>query len=193
MAKRNYKVKGSKDFIVLAGISFFLCLWAVKDGWYPSPKRLKDHPKTVEVAFPVDGSVKEFHVAVGDPVNSPKDGHEPTLLASLSDAAVKKIFDTKKEAYVALSDDAPEKAALLKEVNELKAQLDELMLYCPELGQEKGGKVSKLLVSRYDQVKAGQPVMVIEPGKGFYLFNKSLAIISFIVFWIFLGIHVMTR
>ena len=192
-ARRRYNVKGTKDFIVLAGICFFLCLWAIKDAWYPSPKRLADHPQRVEVSFSVDGTIKEFHVGVGDPIVTPKDGHEPTLLVSLNDLALQKEFDTKKASYVELSDGSPEKEKLLKELGELKAQLEALTLYCPELGKEKGGKVSELLVVRYDTVKAGDPVMVIEPGQGFYLFNKSLAIITFFAFWAFLGVHVLTQ
>jgi multidrug efflux pump subunit AcrA (membrane-fusion protein) len=182
-----------KDFIVLAGIFFFLCLWAVRDAWFPTPKVLRDHPQRVEVSFPVDGTIKLFHVAVGDSIASPKDGHEPTLLASLNDLVLQEQFDKKKAEYVALEDGAPEKEALLEEVVALKNQLEHLTVHCPELGKEKGGTVSELLVSRYDKVKAGQPVLVIVPNKGFYLFNKSLAIISFIAFWVFLGIHFMTQ
>ena len=193
MARRKYNVKGMKDFIVLAGIFFFLCLWAVRDAWFPTPKVLRDHPQRVEVSFPVDGTVKAFHVAVGDPVVSPKDGHEPTLLASLNDLVLQEQFDRKKAEYVAMAEDAPGKESLLEEVVALKSKLDQLSLYTPEMGKEKGGVVKELLVSRYDKVKAGQPVLVIEPNKGFYLFNKSLAIISFIAFWIFLGIHFMTQ
>ena len=193
MAKRRYNVKGIKDFIVLAGIFFFLCLWAVKDAWYPSPKVLKDHPRRVEVSFPVDGTVKEFTVKVDDHVVPPKDGREPTLLGMLNDASMQKEFEEKKAAYVALPDGSTEKQAMLQEINTLKTRLDQHVLYCPELGKEKGGKVAKLLVGRYDKVTAGQPVLVIEPNRGFYLFNKSLAIISFIAFWIFLGIHFMTQ
>src|SRR6056300_1555905 len=100
--KRKYNTKGTKDFIVLAGIFFFLCLWAIKDAWYPSPKVLKDHPRRVEVAFPVDGTIKEFNVVVGDSIMSPKDGHEPTLLGSLNDVSIREEFNEKKEAYVEL-------------------------------------------------------------------------------------------
>lgn len=193
MATRRYNVKGIKDFIVLAGIFFFLCIWAVKDAWYPSAKVLKDHPRLVEVSFPVAGMIKEFNVMVGDSVSPPKEEHEATVLASLSDARLNKKFEELKAAYVDLQEGSPEKAAMLKEIGLLKSQLEQHTLHCPKLGKEKGGKVRELLASRYDTVEAGQPVMVIEPNKGFYLFNKSLAIISFIAFWIFLGVHFMTQ
>jgi hypothetical protein len=40
---------------------------------------------------------------------------------------------------------------------------------------------------------ASQIAFVINPADHFYLFNKSLAIFSFIAFWFFLGIHILTR
>lgn len=192
-AKRNYTVKGTKDFLVMALICFFLCLWASKDAWFPSSKVREKHPRRVEVAFSVDGAIKEFHVAEGDHIVSPKDGNEPTLLASLIGATLQKEFDAKKADYAASKDGSPEKAALLAEIRQLKTRLEGLMLHCPELGKEKGGKVGKMLLNRYDRVKAGQPVMEIKPNQGFYLFNKSLAIFTFIGFWVFLGIHILAQ
>ncbi|MEN7972286.1 MAG: hypothetical protein ABFR47_00475 [Verrucomicrobiota bacterium] len=192
-AKRRYNVKGTKDFLVLAGIFFFLCLWAVKDAWFPSEGVLGKHPKSVEVSFAEGGVIKEFHVSVGDSISTPKDGHEPTLLATLNDSALKRKFNSRKEAYAALDGGSPEKKALLEEIGQLKVQLEKFELFCPELGKEKGGKVSKMLVNRYSQVNAGEPVMVIMPNQGFYLFNKSLTIISFIAFFIFLGIHILAQ
>lgn len=193
MAKRRYNVRGIKDFIVLAGIFFFLCLWAVKDAWFPGEKVLKDHPRRVEVAFPIDGNISAFHVAAGDPVIAPREGQNPTLLAVLNDAQVRRTFEEKKARYVEMQEDTPDKRALLTEIDALKTEIEQHELYVPELGKEKGGKVTGLLVSRYDKVRAGQPVLVIEPNKGFYLFNKSLAIFSFIAFWVFLLVHIMTR
>ena len=121
-AKRNYTVKGTKDFLVMALICFFLCLWASKDAWFPSSKVREKHPRRVEVAFSVDGAIKEFHVAEGDHVVSPKDGNEPTLLASLIGATWQKEFDAKKADYAASKDGSPEKAALLAEIRQLKTR-----------------------------------------------------------------------
>jgi hypothetical protein len=191
--KRKYNVKGIKDFIVLAGIFFFLGLWAVKDAWFASPGVREKHPQRVEIAFPVDGMLSEFHVVVGDSVTTPKDDHEPTLLASLNDSKLQEQFDAKKLEYTEAEEGSPQKTALLEEIGDLKAQLEQYQLFCPEFGKEKGGVVSELLKGHYDRVKAGEPIMVVEPNKGFYLFNKSLAIISLILFSVFLGIHLMTQ
>lgn len=188
-AKRTYNVRTSKDFLVLAGVFFFLCLWAVKDGWYPSEKVLKKHPRKVEASFLIDGSIKDFAVKVGDSVLPPKDGRKPSLLASLNDTKLQLELESKTADYVALQHGQPEKKALGKELKGLRAQLEQYQLFCPKLGNEKNGKVSKLLVSQYDTVKAGQPVLEIEPNKQFYIFNKSLTILSFIAMWIFLALH----
>ena len=64
--KRKYNIKGTNDFLVLALILFFLCLWAIKDAWYPSAKVLKKHPREVVAAFDARGSVGEILVDVGD-------------------------------------------------------------------------------------------------------------------------------
>lgn len=67
-AKRKYNVKGTNDFIVLAAIFFFLCLWAIKDAWFPSEKVLKKHPLEMMATFEVDGTVEDVLVEVGDSV-----------------------------------------------------------------------------------------------------------------------------
>jgi hypothetical protein len=51
---------------------------------------------------------------------------------------------------------------------------------------------SGVTVSKGDVI-ASQIAFIIDPGDHFFLFNKSLAILSFFAFWTFLGIHVLTR
>jgi hypothetical protein len=53
--------------------------------------------------------------------------------------------------------------------------------------------VKEVLAGTYGQVEAGETVMLIDPKDHFYLFNKSLAIFSFIAFWVFLGIHIFAH
>ncbi|MDZ8120068.1 hypothetical protein [Pontiella agarivorans] len=67
-AKRKYNVKGTNDFIVLAAIFFFLCLWAIKDAWFPSEKVLRKHPREMMATFEEDGTVEDVLVEVGDSV-----------------------------------------------------------------------------------------------------------------------------
>lgn len=212
-ARRKYNVKGTKDFIVLAGIFFFLCLWAIKDAWYPSPKVLEKHPLTVSVSFETTGSIGHLYVKKGDSIG------EEQLLADLRRVEIEQNLESSKKTYSAakdeytLADEALRNAvkssasseeiaglkqnrinaqaamdSALEQVTVMRARIDSTELHAPTKGI-----VQEVLVSVHDQVKAGDTVMVIDPADHFYVFNKSLAIFSFIVFWLFLGIHVLTH
>jgi len=209
--KRRYNVKGSKDFIVLAGIFFFLCLWAVKDAWYPSPKTLEKHPREVEAFFETSGSIGHLHVKQGSLIN------DNQLLAELRSVKMKDDFAAAKKAYIAakeshaLADESLREAVgngadsarlaelkqgrddaqaamdtALVEVDAARDRIDACRLLAPSKGE-----VKELRIAVYDQVGEGETVMVIDPKDHFYLFNKSLAIFSFIAFWVFLGIHIL--
>lgn len=193
-AKRRYDVKSNKDFLVLAVIFFFLGIWAVKDAWFPSDKVLQRHPRLVEASFEVDGFIGELHVGEGDTVIPPRDGQLPTLLASLNSETLEREFETKQAEYNSLKSEAPEQAqTLYEEITRLKAELDRYQLHCPKLGKEKSGTVLNVLKGHYSKVEAGEPVMLIEPSNNFYLFNKTLTFISFILCGGFLTIHILGR
>ena len=212
-AKRTYKVRVAKDFIVLAGIFFFLCLWAVKDAWYPSDKVLKKHPRLVEVSFETAGSVGQVHAGIGDSVG------EGQLLAKLRSTrmeveftAVKKEYTEAKDKYALMQEalrDAMENGvsaegitelrnsktqaktamdAALQHVGKIRASIDSAELVAPTKG-----KIMEVRVVPHGQIVAGQTAFVINPQDHFYLFNQSLAIFSFVSFWVFLGLHLLTQ
>ncbi len=212
-AKRKYKVKGTKDFIVLAGIFFFLCLWAAKDAWYTSPKVMERHPQRVEVSFDIGGSIGRLHVNEGDSIGK----KQP--LAELRRTRIQEDFEAAKKEYsvakkkvmlmeVALRNarqngvsDAgmaeleqsqieaqAAMAEALGSVNASRSKIASTELYSPTKGV-----VKELFASVHEQVAAGQAIMVVDPKDHFYLFNQSLAIFSFIAFWVFLGIHILAR
>ena len=91
--KRKYHVKGTNDFIVLAGIFFFLCLWSIKDAWYPSEKVLKKHPLEIMVAAEASGMVEKVNVVAGDAVA------EDMVLAQLRRDRIAVEFDEAKSTY----------------------------------------------------------------------------------------------
>lgn len=211
--KRKYNTKGTKDFIVLAGIFFFLCIWSVKDAWYPSDKVLKKHPREVSVSFELDGIVGKVHVEKGSSLA------EEQVLAELrrvriqeeSDVA-KKVFTEAKSAHVQADADLQEAVtngesseriaelkqsrvesqsmmdSTLEQVTQLREKLD-----LTELRSPTKGSVMDVFILPHSQVDAGEVVILIDPKDHFYLFNKSLAIFSFIVFWVFLGIHILAQ
>jgi multidrug resistance efflux pump len=212
-AKRTYNIKGTKDFLVLSLIFFFLCLWAVKDAWYPSPKVVEKHPMEVAVSFEASGTLGKLYVAAGDSIG------ENQLLAELGRSKIKMEFDVAKKSYtdtknkhtlmqIALQNAekngaTDEGIAEIKEgVVQSKVTMDEALaevgqirsvLDASELRASMKGEVKKLLKATHSQVTAGETVLIINPQDHFYLFNKSLAIISFIAFWVFLGLHILAH
>jgi len=199
--KRQYHVKGTNDFIVLAGIFFFLCLWSVKDAWFPSDKVLKKHPQETVVIVQTGGTVEKVNVKEGDPVA------EDMVLATLHRDRIEVEFDKAKKDYTeakknftlldssSQTADAAEVAAAqaamdqaLVKVDELRAALDSLEIKAPSKGQ-----IKKCFIANYSLVEAGDHAFLIDPEDHFYLFNKSLAIFSFLVFWVFIAVHILAR
>ena len=211
--KRKYNTKGTKDFIVLAGIFFFLCIWSVKDAWYPSDKVLKKHPREVSVSFEMDGIVGKVHVKKGSSIA------EEQVLAELRGVRIQEESDGAKKAFseakiTHAGADADLRAAVkngepseriaelkqsrieaqtmmdstLEQVTQLREKLD-----LTELRSPTKGSVMDVFVLPHSQIEAGEVVVLIDPKDHFYLFNKSLAIFSFVVFWVFLGIHILAQ
>ena len=212
-AKRKYNVKGTQDFLVLSGIFFFLCLWAVKDAWYPSPNVVKKHPMEVAVSFEVPGSIGKVYVVAGDSIG------EGQLLAELGRAKMKMEFDVAKKEYTttknkhtlmqtalanAVKNGASDEgiAGLELSLLETKSKMDETLaqvssirsaMEASELRAPSKGEIKKILIPTHSLVAAGEEVLIIDPKDHFYLFNKSLAIFSFIAFWVFLGLHILAH
>ncbi|HEY5621631.1 MAG TPA: hypothetical protein VIR77_03435, partial [Pontiella sp.] len=190
-AKRKYTVKQSSDFLVLAGIFFFLGLWAIKDAWYPSEKTLKKHPQEIVIPFTAAGSVDGIHVAVGDAVD------EGQLLVNLRKDRIMVEFEAATNAYIQAknvytemelearraerdggaavaelkksADDArAEMTAKLKQVGELRQSMESMDVL--SVGK---GKVKEIPIRMHDVVEADDEALVIVPDDDFYLFNKS--------------------
>jgi len=199
--KRQYHVKGTNDFIVLAGIFFFLCLWSVKDAWYPSEKVLKKHPLEIIVVAETDGTVEKMIVDTGDAVA------EDMVLAILRNDRVSTEFEEAKKSYTEAKNkhtlltassetgDAVEIAATQEAMNQALAKVDELRLALDsmEIKTTDKGKIKEAYIATHSLVEAGDHAFLIDPEDHFYLFNKSLAIFSFVIFWVFLAIHLLAR
>ncbi len=212
-AKRDYNVKGTNDFLILAVIFFFLGLWAIKDAWFPSDKVMKKHPLEVTVSFAVSGAIEKVNVGFGDSIA------ENQVLANLRSDRVKVLYDEAKDTYTATKkkhamleqalanmqqngatsegiadvQNSLESAATamneaLATVEELKNSLDETELRAPTKG-----KILEVKVVPHTMVEAGQEAFVIDPNDHFYLFNKSLTVLSGLLFCVFLGIHILAR
>lgn len=211
--KRQYNVKGTNDFMVLAAIFFFLCLWAIKDAWFPSEKVVKKHPSEIPVTFSVAGSVEKVLVKVGDTIGEDQllaklrtdrfsveyeDAKDVFTEAKITFAEVEHQLKSAEEKGTTGEDLAEIKTRVetahaemdnaLKLVTELKASIDDA-----ELIATSKGTIKEVKIGPHSMVDVDEVVMVIDPKDHFYLFNKSLAIFSFIAFWAFLAIHILAR
>lgn len=209
MKKRNYKVKSNKDFLIFGCVFFFLCIWAIKDAWYPSEKVLKKHPREMVYSFPISGPILKVHVEEGDYV--PEGG----LMIELSTLDLDRELEEKKRAYgeekkrsLVLSkaimnaiDNGATKASI-EEMRGRKSVADEKMQQLQDdvnqlrldreslqLTAEKKGHVEKLYFGERIQVEAGETMIKIVPQDNFYVFNKSLAIFSFFACIFFFVFH----
>lgn len=211
--KRKYNVKRTNDYLVLAAMFFFLCLWSVKDAWFPSPKVLKNHPAEIEVPFTVAGSVEKVFVSVGDTVG------DKNRLAKLRTDRIRLEYEEVKTTYTEAKKkftrmelatkkatntgvSAEEIAELthrqdlakgamdnaLVRVTEIRVAIDAADLISPSKGM-----IKEVTISAHSMVEAGEVVITIDPKDHFYLFNKSLAMFSCLLFWVFLAIHILAR
>jgi hypothetical protein len=48
---RRYHVEGTKTFLIWAIALLALCLWCVKDGWFPAQSLLDKHPLDKDTNF----------------------------------------------------------------------------------------------------------------------------------------------
>ena len=212
-AKRRYNVKGTNDFLVLAGIFFFLCLWAVKDAWYPSDKVLKKHPVEVTEAFEEAGSVDKVNVKVGDRIIEKQVLATLRLDRMLPDyEAAKHEFTAARKKFARMElayNNSVKNGATEAGVAERKESMDTAQAKMLEAEQvvmdihaamdaaalkaESKGVVKEVKIFPHTMVEAGEAAVIIDPKDHFYLFNKSLSIFSFFAFWIFLAIHILAR
>lgn len=191
MAKGRFNIKGTKDFLVAAILLGMLCAWAVRDGWFPSKKTLKKHPQSIEVSFDVSGVIKEIPVKAGDELN------EKVLLASLYTDSYETAVEDAQAAFNTAKDtkaaDVEEKLDVLLAAREnLKSCTvhNTDIIWTSSHGEEPlRGTVREILAEPATEVEAGQPILVVNPKDTFYLFNKTLAVLTFITAFAALIFH----
>jgi multidrug resistance efflux pump len=209
LKKRQYKVKSNKDFLIFGFVFFFLCIWAIKDAWFPSDAVLKKHPREIVSSFERGGQLAKMYVSEGDFVK------EDSIIAELSSAHIDTELNEMKATYanvrksvqvldLAIKNavqngatkqsvtDLRNRKVLAEEkleelqltVNSLKDKQDELRLFA-----EKSGTVLEVYSGERIQIAAGEPLIKIHPQDNFYVFNKSLSIFSFFACIFFFVFH----
>lgn len=160
----------------------FLCVWSIRDAWFPTEKILKKHPREIPVAFKVSGVVKQIFVKPGEEIKG------ETALAGL--------YDETYRAKAAEAEAVFEAAKAAKDPS-VEEKLDALMRARADLaacvikntdftwktthGEDiLRGTVFRIAAEAATHLDAGAPVMTIAPYDTFYQFNKTLSILSFI-------------
>jgi multidrug resistance efflux pump len=182
MAKSRFNIKGTKDFLVAAVVCAILCLWSIRDGWFPTPKTLKKHPLEIPAAFSVGGVVKEIALRVGDEI------HGKVALAVLYDDAFRTkvyeaeaAFNAAKDAKAADTDEKLEALLTARKNLEACTVWNTDILWTGSHGEATlHGEVVSVLARPGDRVESGQPVLLVNPEDTFYLFNKTLSVLMFL-------------
>jgi multidrug resistance efflux pump len=182
MAKGRFNIKGTKDFLVAAVFCGFLCIWSIRDAWFPSEKVLKKHPQEVAVTFEVSGVLKDIPVRVGQEFSG------KILLASLYDDSYQaKVTEAEAAFEAAKAAKDPLVEDKLDLMMKARADLDACTLESTDIirtgshGEEPlRGVVVRIVSKPATEIEAGTPVLMVRPADTFYIFNKTLAILSFI-------------
>lgn len=207
--KRKYKIKSSKDFLIFGCVFFFLCIWAIKDAWFPSDAVLKKHPREIISSFEIAGKIAKIHVEEGDFVK------EDSVMAELSSIELEAELNEFKAEYAkerkstqilelaikngvhngatkASIDDMRNRKIQSEEkmeelhsfVNSLKDRQEKTQLIA-----KKSGTVMEVYMGERIQVEAGDSIIKIHPQDNFYVFNQSLAVFSFFACIFFFVFH----
>lgn len=182
MAKSRFNIKGTKDFLVAAVFCGFLCVWAVRDGWFPTQKILKKHPLELPVAFTVHGVVKDIPVRIGQEFAG------KVVLASIHDEVYRKrVAEAEALFEAARAVKAPDLEAKQADLIKARTDLEACVIYNTDIilhgshGEEAlRGVVLGIVAPPATAVEAGDPVLLVKPHDTFYIFNKTLALLSFL-------------
>lgn len=195
---RRYQVEGTKDFLYWSIGLLLLGLWAVKDGWFPSAKVLKDHPRYLSVGFDHPGVLAEYRVAPNDEIRvgtvlAIQQRSELESRQNFLNRNVKAAEEAAKLAGALGADSAQERRA--EEVARWAAELADVrrQMAQRELKAPTNGYVRALLKERNAPVQAREPVIELLVRDHFYAFNKSLAILSLLASAVCAVIHWKVR
>lgn len=194
--------KGTNDFLILAVILGALCIWAIRDGWFPTKSKLEEHPVRVEIEFIEGGRVVELLMQEGESygANAPLIRLDTTQLQEELDAAKAELGRIQSELGVARPTgegaDADRIAEIRVQRNQAAQQVSSIrqsILRRELRAPDKAGRLIEYLVDQGEFVEAGQAGVAVKPDTYFYVFNKSLAYLSFIGAIVSLIIHLRIK
>ncbi len=192
MAQNRFtKIKGTKDFLVVAVVCVFLCLWSIRDAWFPTQSILKKHPLTYPVVSKTSGVVQSVPVQVGQKING------SMVLVELATSSHQRAVDEAEAAYAAAKEsEAPDKSEKLAVLHRAKEALlacrirnTDFTLETTHGEEALNGKVLEIFARPATPIEAGEVLMTVEPHDTFYIFNKTLAVLTFLGAGIALFFH----
>ena len=191
MAKGRFNISGTKDFIVAAVFCGFLCILSIRDAWFPTEKVLKKHPREIPVVFKVAGVVKHIAVQPSEEIKG------KTLLASLYDDGYRaKVTEAETAFEAAKTAKDPAVEEKLNALMKARANFEDCTVENTDItwmtthGEDVlRGTVARILINPATQIEAGAPVLTISPVDTFYMFNKTLALLTFIGMIVSLVFH----
>ncbi len=180
MVRGRVKIKGTKDFLVAAVFCAFLCLWSIRDAWFPTKKVLEKHPLSVAVAMKVPGVIKSLPLKPGEEIQG------ESVLASIYDETYKKAVAAAEAEFTTAKETREGIDEALENLTAARADLKACTLKNTDITQKTShgddvlrGMILEHVAKRSTHVEAGDTVLFVRPHDTFYLFNKSLAILSF--------------
>lgn len=191
---RKYKVQGTNDFLYFAIGLFALCVWAVRDGWFPTQSRLEKNPLEVSVAFEIAGRVGEVLAEPGQKMGT----NQVAVVLEKADLIAER--DTALAAYDAALARSRESAASTEEIrSELERTTEALrvarerLLAADVRTPSVPGTILEMRAVRGEAVQPKDIAFTLRPTDSFYLFNKSLAILSFIGALVCAALHLYSK
>lgn len=164
-----------------------LCIWAIKDGWFPASKTLEKHPRIIEHAFQDDGLIESIAVSTGQLVDV---GSELARMTTYRldrprdklNREIGRLRHKLAELYRDREANAPFIENVKKLLDEKNDELQSLEQKSEnrELRATDSGEVTAILKQPRSYVESGETVVVVDPRDSFYLFNKSLSVLSLV-------------
>ncbi len=190
MAKGRFNIKGTRDFLVMAVACGFLCLWSIRDAWFPTKKVLEKHPQSVSVAMKVPGVIKSLPLKPGEEIQG------ESVLASIYDDSYRKAVAAAEAEFATAKEKREGIEEALEKVLAARADLKACTLKNTDITQSTShgedalrGVILEHLVERSAPVEAGEAVLLVEPHDTFYMFNKTLAVLAFFGLVVALAFH----
>ncbi len=199
---RKYHVKGTNDYLIFGLILLAFGAWCVKDGWFPSPKVLKKHPREIPAVARIGGTLQALRVAPGQEVGS------NTVVGVIQGIEVETIHQQRilaerkaEEALALIKSATPADAEAIRKAEQsleearTRREDAERRVGMTDVLSMASGKVIRVEAAPDRRVEEGAVVAVVYPTEhaNFYAFNRVSAFLCAIGAIVCFFIHMRER